>query len=150
MSSPCGFRRAAKAPSTTARVAPRSAGPATHGLVLRPLAESDEPADAALDKAAPSPALTIEEQQAMARREAEGLVTIRNADGSETLNHEGRFTDHTVVRVGPDGKPFYECPRGPTWPDRHVEEEPSGRPAMEDPDMRGYFAAESASSSPVR
>jgi hypothetical protein len=57
-------------------------------------------------------ALTIEELQALARAEAAGLVTIRNLDGSETLNHEGRFADHSIVRIGPDGKPIYECVHG--------------------------------------
>ena len=59
------------------------------------------------------PALTIDDMQELARREADGLVTIRNADGSETLNHEGRFADHTVVRIGPDGRPVFQCVHGP-------------------------------------
>ena len=62
--------------------------------------------------AAPERVYTIEEMQDLARREAEGLVTIRNADGSETLNHEGRFTDYTVVRIGKDGKPVFTCVHG--------------------------------------
>lgn len=57
-------------------------------------------------------ALTLEELQTLARREAEGLVTIRNADGSETLNHEGRFAEHSVIRIGPDGKPLFRCVQG--------------------------------------
>ena len=31
----------------------------------------------------------------------EDLLLLRNPDGSETMNHEGRFVDFTVVRVGP-------------------------------------------------
>ncbi len=57
-------------------------------------------------------ALTIPELQALARAEAEGLVTIQNADGSETLNHAGRFADHSIVRVGPDRKLIFECVQG--------------------------------------
>jgi hypothetical protein len=56
--------------------------------------------------------LTIEQMQALARREAKGLVTLRNPDGSETLNHEGRFADYTIVRVGPDGRPVFVCVQG--------------------------------------
>lgn len=58
------------------------------------------------------PALSIEQVQELARREAAGLVTIRNADGSETLNHEGRFTDFSVLRVGPDGRRVFRCVHG--------------------------------------
>lgn len=57
-------------------------------------------------------ALTIEEMQDLARGEAEGLVTIRNPDGSETLNHDGRFTDYSVIRVGPDGRRVFQCVHG--------------------------------------
>lgn len=56
--------------------------------------------------------LTIEQMQAFARLEAQGLVTLRNPDGSETLNHEGRFTDYTLVRVGPGGRPVFVCVQG--------------------------------------
>ena len=56
--------------------------------------------------------LTIGEMQDIARQEAEGLVTIHNADGSETLNHEGRFADFNVIRVGPGGKPIFVCVHG--------------------------------------
>jgi hypothetical protein len=57
-------------------------------------------------------ALTIAQMQDLARQEAAGLVTIRNPDGSETLNHEGRFTDHTVIRIGPDGRRVFQCVHG--------------------------------------
>lgn len=57
-------------------------------------------------------ALTIEELQALARAEAEGLVTVVNPDGSETLNHEGRFADHSIVRLRPDGTVTYGCVHG--------------------------------------
>ena len=58
------------------------------------------------------PALSIEEMQALVRQETEGLVTIRNADGSETLNHEDRFRDYTVLKVGADGQPVFVCVQG--------------------------------------
>ena len=58
------------------------------------------------------PALTIEEMQAFARQEGEGLVTIRNADGSETLDHGDRFRDYTVLKVGADGQPVFICVQG--------------------------------------
>jgi len=54
-------------------------------------------------------ALSIEELQTIARREAEGLVTVRHSDGSESIDHEGRFADYTVMRIGPDGKPIFQC-----------------------------------------
>ena len=58
------------------------------------------------------PALTIEEMQALVRQETAGLVTIRNADGSETLNHEDHFRNYTVLKVGADGQPEYVCVQG--------------------------------------
>lgn len=58
------------------------------------------------------PALTIDAMQDLARLEAAGLVTIRNADGSETLNHEGRFTDFSVIRVSRDGRRAFHCAHG--------------------------------------
>jgi hypothetical protein len=72
-----------------------------------------DPSTSEIPASAPgAPMLSVEEMQELARREAEGLVTIRNADGSETLDHEGRFTDFSVVRVGPDGRPVYTCAHG--------------------------------------
>jgi hypothetical protein len=56
--------------------------------------------------------LSIAEMQALARREAEGLVTVHNPDGSETLNHQGHFADFTIVRAGPDGRPVFVCVQG--------------------------------------
>ena len=58
------------------------------------------------------PALTIEEMQAVVRQETAGLVTILNPDGSETLNHDGRFVDYSIIRIGPDGKPTFQCVQG--------------------------------------
>lgn len=58
------------------------------------------------------PAMTIEEMQALARQESEGLVTIRNPDGSETLNHEDRFREYTLLKVGADGQPEFVCVQG--------------------------------------
>jgi hypothetical protein len=75
--------------------------------------------------------LSIEEQQALARQEAEGLVTIRNADGSETLNHQGRFADHSIVRIGKDGKPVFECVQGEGQM-RHATQPDRPAPAQEE------------------
>ena len=58
------------------------------------------------------PAMTIEEMQALARQESEGLVTIRNPDGSETLNHEDRFREYTLLEVGADGQLEFVCVQG--------------------------------------
>lgn len=55
---------------------------------------------------------SIEELQALVRQEAATLVTLRSADGSERIEHEGRFTDYTVVRFGADGKAVFECAHG--------------------------------------
>ena len=79
-----------------------------------------------------SRALTTDELQALARAEAEGLVTIRNPDGSETLNHEGRFADRSIVRVGPDGKPIFECVHGEAEVDHALHADPTARPAAEE------------------
>ena len=56
--------------------------------------------------------LTIEELQAQVRHEAEGLTTVRHPDGSESIEHEGRFVDYMVLRVGPDGTPYFVCAHG--------------------------------------
>lgn len=77
-------------------------------------------------------ALTIEEIQDLARHEAEGLVTIRNPDGSETLNHDGRFADFTVIRVGPDGKPVFECVHGRSGVKHALSDAAPATPTMED------------------
>lgn len=76
--------------------------------------------------------LTIEEMQALARREAEGLITIRNPDGSETLNHEGHFADYTVVRVGPDGRPAFVCVQGKGAATQALRATKAVTPKMED------------------
>jgi hypothetical protein len=76
--------------------------------------------------------LTIQEMQDIARQEAEGLVTIRNADGSETLNHEGRFADFNVIRVGPDGKPVFMCVHGRPGVEHALRQPAPATPSMED------------------
>ena len=76
--------------------------------------------------------LTIEQMQALARREAEGLVTLRNPDGSETLNHEGRFADYTIVRVGPDGRPVFVCVQGEGAAGHALHAPRPSQPKMED------------------
>ncbi len=78
------------------------------------------------------PALTIEAMQDLARLEAAGLVTIRNADGSETLNHEGRFTDFSVIRVGPDGRRIFQCAHGRFGMEHALGHAAPGTPIMED------------------
>jgi len=77
-------------------------------------------------------ALTIEEMQDLARREVEGLITIRNPDGSETLNHEGRFTDYSVIRVGPDGRPVFQCVHGRSGVEHALRHAAPVTPNMED------------------
>ena len=56
--------------------------------------------------------LTVDELQALARAEAEGLVTVRHADGSESIAHEGRFAHHALLVIGRDGKPSFRCAHG--------------------------------------
>jgi len=95
-------------PKRELRVAPASAiSPLRSGMRIAadPVTGEAVPPDA-------GPALTIEEMQALARQETAGLVTIHNTDGSEILNHEGRFTDYSILRVGPDGKPVFQCVQG--------------------------------------
>jgi len=79
-----------------------------------------------------APTLTIEEMQGLARQEAEGLVTIRNADGSETLNHDGRFADFTVLRVGPGGRPMFQCVHGRAGVGHALRHATPVTPSMED------------------
>jgi hypothetical protein len=77
-------------------------------------------------------ALTITEMQELARAEAEGLVTVRNADGSETLNHAGRFADHSIAKVGPDGRVIYGCVQGEAELEHALHATPSAKPAAEE------------------
>jgi hypothetical protein len=99
--------------ATPARIV---APPSAEGQVQEPPhAHSHLPADTRIpaEGGEPSgPARTIEEMQALVRQESEGLVTIRNADGSETLNHEDRFRDYSVLKVGADGQPVFVCVQG--------------------------------------
>ncbi|MGH7732059.1 MAG: post-PEP-CTERM-1 domain-containing protein, partial [Candidatus Eiseniibacteriota bacterium] len=84
---------------------------------------------------APEPAgavLTVEAMQALVRLEVEGLVTIHNPDGSETLNHEGRFVDYTVLRIGPDGRRVFQCAHGPFVGDQPLRGAAPLTPTMED------------------
>jgi hypothetical protein len=95
-------------PAPRANAAPRTAlGSTSMILVADP-----ETGRLGLPEPGSQPALSISQQQALARAEAEGLVTLRNADGSETINHEGRFATHSIARVGRDGKVVYGCVQG--------------------------------------
>jgi hypothetical protein len=93
-----------------------------------PFAESDDPAEVRDE----TPALTIEQQQALALEQAQRMVTIRNADGSETLNHDGAFADYSVLRIGPDGRLVRECISGVGSEKDLFKNRPQPRPAMED------------------
>ena len=100
--------------ATPARVVAPQPGSAqvaeTQHAETPPSASMRIPADGAGESS--GPALSIEEMQALARQESEGLVTIRNADGSETLNHEDRFLEYSVLKVGADGEPVFVCVQG--------------------------------------
>ena len=115
-----GARHVAPAPTTTetrlASAARVARDPVTGQLV-------------APDYAAP---VTLDEMQAAARREAEGLITIHNPDGSETINHEGRFADQVVVRVGPDGRPVFICTQGKAIAQRVLRPTTPVHPGLED------------------
>ena len=76
--------------------------------------------------------VTLDEMMAAAREEARGLVTLRNADGSETLNHEGRFADQVVIQVGPDGKRSVVCVQGKVAVDRALRPAAAAPPRAED------------------
>lgn len=89
-----------------ARALTREPGLARAGMVIVADPETS-PAGAA--DATP---LSIEQLQTLAREEARGLVTVRHADGSESMNHEGRFRNYSVVRAGPAGTPLYQCVHG--------------------------------------
>lgn len=94
------------------RIAVTEARRSTPGSASMILAVDPETGQLGLPSSTLQRALSIEEMQALARAEAQGLATVRNPDGSETLNHEGRFADHSIVRVGGDGKPVFECVQG--------------------------------------
>lgn len=95
--------RAAAPPSGEGRLEETPHAESRRSAEMRIPADAGEPS---------GPVLTIEEMQALVRRESEGLVTIRNADGSETLDHEDRFRDYTVLKVGADGQPVFVCVQG--------------------------------------
>jgi len=105
-------------PAARVSVAPRTSEPASDPFASAARVARD-PETGELGLAPQYHELSIEELQAMAHREAEGLVTIHNADGSETINHQGRFADYLIVRKGRDGKPVFECIEGET-PMRHA------------------------------
>jgi hypothetical protein len=101
--------RPATAPSDADREPP--AIPTTAAAAMR---VAIDPATGQLvDPEPQGPVLTVDAMQALARQQTEGLITIRNPDGSETLNHEGRFADFIIVRAGPDGRPVLQCAHGP-------------------------------------
>ncbi len=85
-----------------------------------------------LPEAGQQRALTIAELQELARSEAEGLATVRNADGSETLNHEGRFTNHSIARVGRDGKVVHGCVHGEGELEHAMHAAPPAKSAAEE------------------
>jgi len=37
---------------------------------------------------------------------------VTHPDGSQSLLHDGRLADYSVVRMGPDGKPVFLCVHG--------------------------------------
>ena len=87
----------------------RFAAPGAAGMRI---AIDPESGELRMPEHARAAAPTLEALQAMAREEGAGLVTVRHADGSESIAHEGRFTDHTVLRIGPDGNPYFVCAHG--------------------------------------
>jgi hypothetical protein len=48
-------------------------------------------------------------EQAMVSRSGAGLTEVRHADGTVSVNLQGRFQEFVVVRFGADGKPVYGC-----------------------------------------
>lgn len=123
--------RAGSARAATPAPAP-SAGAPMPGASRMILVVDPETRTLGLPPAALDRALTAEEMQDLARAEAAGLVTVQNADGSETLNHEGRFADHSIVRVGPDGKPVYSCVHGEGQLAHALHATPKAHPAAEE------------------
>lgn len=123
-----GARDGVAPPATRAPQAEGSAfGSAGMILVVDPESGRLGLPDAGLQRA-----LTIAELQELARAEAEGLATVRNADGSETLNHEGRFTNHSIARVGRDGKVVYGCVHGEGELEHAMHAAPPAKSAAEE------------------
>jgi hypothetical protein len=53
-------------------------------------------------------ALTSREQNALSRS-LDGLLQVRHADGSVSVDLQGRFQEFAVARMGRDGKPVLHC-----------------------------------------
>lgn len=79
--------------------------PARAGLVIAWDPESGTFGMPAPERSLP---LTAAERNAVSRSFA-GLVQMRHADGSVSVDLQGRFQEFAVVRMGPDGKPLYRC-----------------------------------------
>ena len=101
-----------KAARTGGRHPARAAAPA--GQVLPPgfagMTVGVDPQTGRVGLPAPSqaPRLSLEELQ-MVSRSQEGLLEHRLPGGAVYIDLEGRFQDLIFVRIGPDGRPTYQC-----------------------------------------
>jgi hypothetical protein len=90
--------------------APSDQAPVAAGMVVAVDPETGElgmPAPGRLARE-----LSIEDAQAYARQIARELVTEHRPDGSSSLKHDERLADYTVIQMGPDGKPVFQCVHG--------------------------------------
>jgi len=52
--------------------------------------------------------LTPSEERGLSRS-FDGLLAVRHADGSVSVDLQGRFQEFAVVRLGPGGRPVFTC-----------------------------------------
>ena len=59
-----------------------------------------------------------------------GLVEVHHADGSVSIDLQGRFQEYATVRIGPDGKMTFQCVDGAESAERSLQS--PARPASEE------------------
>ena len=105
----------AAAPTRTAR-ASAARPPGTAGMVVGIDPETGElgmPTPEQLQKISDS-------RQNLVDHSPAGLVEVHHADGSVSIDLQGRFQEYETVRVGPDGKLTYRCVDGEENAERAV------------------------------
>lgn len=63
---------------------------------------------------------------------SEGLQPVYHADGSISLDLQGRFQEYAVVTIGADGKPVFRCLHDHSSIEHALHHPDAARPALED------------------